>query len=317
MAIQPTLFATDLFPGTALPALRPTIRRRKTGVVFESLSARRVLNRCRSPHLPFDWTINPYRGCELGCTYCYARYTHHFLELRDWRDFERRILVKTEAAQALERDLARRDLSGASIAIGTATDPYQPAERHFGITRSLLAVLQRAAGLHLSITTKSPLILRDLELLAALDRRHSVTVQITITTLDSGLARRIEQRAPDPQARLRTVRRLSAAGLDTKIFCMPLMPRVNDGERSLSPLLAAARDAGASDVVASPIFLPSAARARFFPWLISEFPALEELYRELFTRGSYLASQDRDDLMATFRHLRLLQGFPRRVAGRG
>jgi DNA repair photolyase len=306
-------------PLTALgrpdPASIPT--RQNADIEYRPLAVGKVLNRCLNPRLPFSWTINPYRGCEFGCTYCYARYTHRFFDLSRWQDFEQKIFFKRRAARALEKELRRRDLRGQPIAIGTATDPYQPAERHFEVTRSILNTLSRARGLELSITTKSPLILRDIDLLTQLDGVHSVNAQITITTLDPGLARRLEQRAPDPQARLRAVRELTAAGIETVVCCMPLMPRINDGEDVLAPLFAAARNAGASDVIASPLFLRRAARDRFMPWLRSEFPGLEPAYRKLFGRRDYLSSSQRDRLLTTFRHLRLLYGFPLRQAGRG
>ena len=309
-----------LFPQIA-PIGRPDpaceVSRVNAEVEYRPLSIGNVLNRCLNPRLPFSWTINPYRGCEFGCTYCYARYTHSFFDFGRWQDFERRIFFKRRAAKSLERELRRRDLRSQPIAIGTATDPYQPAEHHFEITRSILEVLTKVEGLELSITTKSPLIQRDLDLLVELDRAHSVTAQITITTLDSGLSRRLEQRAPDPQARLRAVRSLTAAGIATSVFCMPVMPGINDREETLAPLFAAARDAGASDVVASPLFLRSSAKDRFIPWLRSEFPALEPLYRRLYGRRDYLSTTQKDDLLATFRHLRLVYGFPSRRVGRG
>ena len=293
------------------------IARENADVEYRPLSVGKILNRCLNPRLPFQWTINPYRGGEFGCTYCYARYTHSFFDFRSWQDFERRIFFKRKAADSLKRELRRRDLRTQPIAIGTATDPYQPAEHHFEITRSILEVLTQVEGLELSITTKSPLILRDLDLLTRLDRAHSITAQITITTLDPGLSRRLEQRAPSPQARLRAVRSLTAAGISTIVYCMPLMPQINDGEDTLSPLFAAARDAGASDVVASALFLRSSARDRFLPWLRSEFPALEPVYRKLYGRRDYLPTAHRDELLATFRHLRLVHGFPRRQPGQG
>jgi DNA repair photolyase len=288
-----------------------TAARSKMDVEYHHLRVRKILNRCLNPRLPFSWTINPYRGCEFGCTYCYARYTHHFFDLTRWQDFEQRIFIKRGAADALERQLRRHDYRGQPIAIGTATDPYQPAERHFEITRTLLETFATVEGLDISIATKSPLILRDLELLGRLDRLHAVSVQVTLTTLDTGLARRLEPRAPDPQARLRTVRRLSWAGIDTSVLCMPLMPGINENEDQLAPLMASARDAGASDVIGSALFLRPAARERFFPWLRSEFPGLEDLYRDLYRRRDYLSTEQRDRLFATFRHLRLLYGFPR------
>src|SRR6202022_890707 len=141
------------------------------GVEFHEMPVRQILNRCTSPRMSFRWTINPYRGCEFGCVYCYARYTHDFLELRDPMDFERRIFVKRMAAEVLSRTLSRTPIGDDSIAIGTATDPYQPAERKFGLTRSMLEVFAQLAGLNLSITTKSALVVRDLDLLSAINSR--------------------------------------------------------------------------------------------------------------------------------------------------
>jgi DNA repair photolyase len=290
--------------------------RQRAGVEYFELSVRGILNRCPNPRLPFSWTINPYRGCEIGCTYCYARYTHGFFDFHRWQDFEEKIFIKRRAAEALERKLRRTDLTGQPIAIGTATDPYQPAERHFGVTRSLLEVFQQVEGLEISITTKSPLILRDMDLLTALDRQHSMTLQVSITTLDPALAKSLEPHAPSPSARLKTIRRLADEGLATSVFCMPLMPGINDGISVLQPLLTAAREAGAFEIVAEPLFLRPAARARFFPWLRDEFPELCPLYERLYRRRDYLRATDRDELLRRFRRLRLESGFPRARPGR-
>lgn len=291
--------------------------RQRAGVEYFELPIRDVLNRCTAPRMPFTWTINPYRGCELACTYCYARYTHGFFDLERWEDFETKIFIKQEAAATLERRLRKLALAGERIAIGTATDPYQPAERHAQVTRSLLEVFARVEGLHLGITTKSPMILRDLDLLTELDRRHTVSVHVTITTVDVALARRIEQHAPDPRARLRTVERLASEGIATKVNCMPVMPGINDGEAVLRPLLAAAGDAGAYDVGAQALFLKPAARARFMPWLAAEFPKLVPRYKRLYGRRDYLGDGEADALLREFRRLRLEHGFPRGRAGRG
>ena len=289
----------------------------RNDVEYHELGIREILNRCDAPHLPFTWTINPYRGCEFGCTYCYARYTHSFFDLNRWQDFENRIFVKQGAAASLRRRLRRSDLRGQPIAIGTATDPYQPAEKHFGVTRSLLEVFGQFEGLDLSITTKSPLILRDLDLLTELDKRHAIHAHITITTVDPTLARRIEQHAPDPRARLRTVEKLAKEGIATTVFCMPVMPGINDGEDQLRPLLQAARDAGAVDVQASPLFLKSLPKTRFMPWLAQEFPQLMSHYRRLYGWREHLTASQKEILLATFRRLRLACGFPRAMTGRG
>ncbi len=319
MKTAPTL---PLFPDapSAPPLGRPDpdadAVRRRAGVEYFEIPIREILNRCSAPRMPFVWTINPYRGCEFACTYCYARYTHGFFDLEAWQDFETKIFVKQEAAQSLERRLRRAALHGEPIAIGTATDPYQPAERHHGVTRSLLEIFRRVEGLDISITTKSPLILRDVDLLAQLDRRHSISVHVTITTVDSSLARRIEQHAPDPRARLRTVRRLAEAGIGVRVNCMPVMPGINDSEPVLRPLLEAVRDAGAHDVWASALFLRPAARARFLPWLAAEFPELAGRYSRLYARRDYLSDEQKNGLLGTFRRLRLELGFPRTTVSR-
>ena len=284
--------------------------RQRADVEYFPLQIRSILNRSKAARLPFDWTINPYRGCEFGCTYCYARYTHGFFDLTPWKSFESKIYFKQNAAAVLLRELKRRSLKGQRISIGTVTDPYQPAERHFEITRALLEVLTQAEGLDISITTKSPLILRDLDLLTDLDRKHTVEVNITITTVDPVLARRTELRAPTPGARLRALEGLAQEGIATQVFCMPIMPEINSGKEILWPLLTRARDYGALDVVASPLFLKREAKARFMPWLQEEYPELLPLYRQLFGSRSYLEPLRKERILSTFRRLRLRAGFP-------
>ena len=291
--------------------------RKRAGVEYFELAIRDILNRCDSPRMPFAWTINPYRGCEFACTYCYARYTHGFFDLERWEDFETKIFVKQAAAETLERRLRKAALHGEAIAIGTATDPYQPAERHHGVTRSLLEVFARVEGLQISITTKSPLITRDLDLLADLDRKHAITVHVTVTTADAALARRLEPHAPDPRARLRTVSKLAAAGIATRVNCMPVLPGINDGEDQLRTLMEAVRDAGAYDISASALFLRGAAKARFLPWLAEEFPRLVPRYNKLYGKRDYLGEAETRELLSTFRRLKLAHGFPRATAGRG
>lgn len=287
----------------------------KAGIEYHEIGVREILNPCTSTRMPFAWTINPYRGCEFACSYCYARYTHTFFDLDPWRDFEKRIFVKLGAAESLEKKLRRTALHGQPIAIGTATDPYQPAELRYGVTRKLLEVFENVEGLDLSITTKSPLVLRDLDLLARLNRRHSLTVNVSITTLDSELARRLEIRAPAPHARLDAAIRLAEAGIATAIFCMPLLPGINAGSRELLPIFEAASASGIFDVQASPFFLPAASRIRFWAWLKAEFPHLVPRYQRLFKRRSRLRDADKDRLFEVFRRLRLEFSFPRQNPG--
>src|SRR5271170_7155620 len=180
-------------------------------IEFIAMPVKQILNPCSSPRMSFRWTINPYRGCEFGCVYCYARYTHDFLELRDPMDFERKIFVKRMAAEVLSRTLSRTPIGTDAIAIGTATDPYQPAERKYGLTRSMLEVFAQLSGLNLSITTKSSLIVRDLELLKKINRRSKLSVNFSVITLDRRLQRILEPRAPRPGLRLRALFELARA----------------------------------------------------------------------------------------------------------
>src|ERR1051326_7206098 len=177
-------------------------------VEYLTIGTRSILNRCSARNMPFTWTVNPYRGCEFACKYCYARYTHEYMELRDPVSFERQIYVKQHVAEQTRRDL-KRVKPGEEIAIGTATDPYQPAERRYRTTRSILEVLAQCRGLNIGIITKSNLILRDADLLREIDSHSDLGVTLTITTLDTDLARILEPRAPRPDLRLETVSKLN------------------------------------------------------------------------------------------------------------
>src|SRR5579885_2324893 len=205
-------------PGPALPfnasAAQSTSRLRQ--VEFVEMPVKQILNRYTSPGMPFRWTINPYRGCEFGCVYCYARYTHEFLELRDPLDFEQRIFVKRRAGAVLQRTLSRTPVGSDQIALGTATDPYQPAERKFQLTRSILEVFAQAGGLNLSITTKSALISRDLDLLQEINHRSRLSVNFSLITLNRRLQRMLEPRAPRPSLRLKAIATLADAGIRCK-----------------------------------------------------------------------------------------------------
>lgn len=261
----------------------------KRRVEYYQLPTRRFLTRCQSRRVPFRWTINPYRGCEFGCKYCYARYTHEFMELRDGRDFERRIFVKHWSARAFRQEL-RRIPRADWIALGTATDPYQPAERWHGITREILKVFAEQPGRRLSITTKSDLIVRDLELLRAVASGNILHVALSITTLDETLARRMEPFAPRPQLRMKAVTKLSAAGIQTAVLACPLLPLLNDSERSLDELAGAAARAGAASFAGGVVFLKPCTHAVFFPFIERHYPHLLARYRRRFTGRAYLSS---------------------------
>src|SRR5215472_2007378 len=190
-------------------------------VEYFTLSAKSLLNRCVSKRqMPFTWTINPYRGCEFGCRYCYARYTHEFMEMHDGMEFEQKIYVKQHTAELLRQEL-RKVKGEEAIALGTATDPYQPAERRYEITRGILDEFSKHRGFELGIVTKSNLILRDLDLLIQVVQSNRLSVHVTITTLDVNLARILEPRAPRPDLRLDAVRMLAQAGIRVGITCSP------------------------------------------------------------------------------------------------
>jgi DNA repair photolyase len=254
----------------------------RNDVEYRELPCRSLIARCESARVPFEFTINPYRGCEFGCVYCYARYTHEYMELEQWLDFERKIFVKRGAAATLLEDLRRLDLRGKWIAIGTATDPYQPAERRFRLTRSLLEVFAGRRGLRLSITTKSDLVARDVDLLCRIREGNELHVNVTITTPHHILARRIEPRAPRPDRRLLAVRKLADAGINTGVFVMPILPRINDRLEDLDLLFSQAREAGARYAVAQVLFLRNCSRKRFYPFIESEFPELLPYYHRLY-----------------------------------
>jgi DNA repair photolyase len=281
-------------------------------VEYFSLEARSILNRCSSPRMPFTWTINPYRGCEFGCHYCYARYTHEYMGLNDPADFENKIYAKRDAARTLLRELTPERLNGQSIALGTATDPYQPAERRFRVTRGLLEALARADGVRLGITTKGDLIVRDVDVLRQIAARGSLQVNITITTVDARLARVLELRAPTPQKRLAALRALRDAGLRAGVNIAPVLPDLTDTRESLAAVIAAARDAGATHVFANTLFLRDAAKARFLAFLEECFPRLSARYALRYARSAFLDQRYKDRIMRLMDELRREYGIPDR-----
>jgi DNA repair photolyase len=257
-------------------------------VYYFTLPAKSLLNRCVSKRqMPFTWTINPYRGCEFGCRYCYARYTHEFMEMRDGMEFEQKIYVKQHAADLLRHEL-HRVKPDESIALGTATDPYQPAERRYEVTRGILEEFSRHRGFELGIVTKSNLIVRDLEVLKEVGLANRVSVHVTITTLDANLARILEPRAPRPDLRLDAVCALAQAGLRVGISCSPVVPGITDSPAALEALIRAAADSGADYVFANPLFLKPCSAAIFLPFLEQNFPHLTDNYRQRYQDRAFL-----------------------------
>ncbi len=273
-------------------------------VEYFTLGTRSLLSRVVSGrNLPFTWAINPYRGCEFACKYCYARYTHEFMELRDGIDFERKIFVKQQAAALLRSEL-KKVKRGEEIAIGTATDPYQPAERRFEVTRAILEELERHSGLAIGIVTKSNLVVRDTEILRRAGEHNRISVNVTVTTMDAELARKLEPRAPRPDLRLESVRQLNLAGVDAGVICAPVLPEITDRPRDLEALVKAASEAGAKWIFANPLFLKPCSAAVFLPFLEENFPNLVELYRTRYADRAFLPKgygQRLSQLIAAFR----------------
>jgi DNA repair photolyase len=236
----------------------------------------------------FAKTINPYRGCEFGCRYCYARYTHEFMDMKDPEDFERIIFIKQNAAWFLRQELSKIR-PDEEIAIGTATDPYQPIEKRAQVTRSLLEVLAEQSGLCVGLATKSTLIERDLDLWKEIAKFNEVTLHLTITTTDVELARILEPRAPRPDLRFQTVRRLREAGLRTGILCSPLLPGITDTWMSLSEMAQQAKQANASFFYSQPLFLKSCSKGLFLDFVKNHFPQLASSYEARFGRDAFVS----------------------------
>ena len=288
-------------------------------IEFRAIAARSILNKSVSKRMrSLDYSINPYRGCEFGCKYCFARYTHEFLQpepihtpprgtlnipQQPWAlAFEREIYLKENAAWLLEQELKKIDPKD-EIVIGTATDPYQPIERRVGITRSLLEVFAKQRGLRLGIITKSSLITRDIDLLQQIAERNRLVLHITITTTDAALARKLEPRAPRPDLRFAAVKKLREAGLTAGVLCSPLLPGINDGLRSLEAVSSRAAAAGASFLGAHPLFLKSCSRPTFQSFVREHYPHLAGDYALRYATKDFADAAYRNRMASIVRQL--------------
>ncbi len=262
---------------------------RLRGTRFVHLPIKSILNSPQQTGMGF-WSLNPYVGCEFGCTYCYARFAHRYVVERGgeaaaaWADgeFERLVFVKSEAPDVLALTLKPSRLGDAAIVIGTATDPYQPAERRFRLTRRVLERLAQFHGLNVSLITKSPLVARDLDVLSRLADRSRVTVYLSLISVEVPLIRKLEARSPMPQVRLRALERLAAGGVRAGVMLAPVLPGISDGVPQLLALMRAAKAAGAAFVNADPLRLYPAVRATFLPVVARHFPALLKRYERAF-----------------------------------
>jgi DNA repair photolyase len=299
--------ATDLVGIARLAASSPRAEA-KRGTEYFLLPVRSILNECHSERVPFRWTVNPYRGCEFGCKYCYARYTHEYMEL-DGEEFETKIYVKQDAGPLAERDLGCEGVWGEHIAIGTATDPYQPAEKEFGATRAILERVAEREGLSLSITTKSNQVLRDVDLLQRISARSALSVNLSVTTVKTHLARLLEPRAPRPDLRLEAVTKLREAGIAAGVLAMPVLPGLTDSEQDLDALAAAVSAAGAQWFAANVLFLMPASLKQFLPFLEAKFPKLVKRYGAWYGRYGNAPEDYRREIAGRVERLRQKYGW--------
>jgi DNA repair photolyase len=322
--------AKDAVPGASLNSAAPLVgiarlasisppaetrRKSEQRPEYFLLPVKSILNKCESARVPFDWTINPYRGCEFACKYCYARYTHEFMEL-DGSAFEKKIFVKKDAAVLLTREIATKYSFAAGsedapehICIGTATDPYQPAEKEYRVTRACLEELSRHQGLSVSITTKSNLITRDIDVLQQIAKRSRLDVAMTVTTLRPRLARLLEPRAPRPDLRLDAIRKLHQAGISVGTLASPLIPGITDHDGELEALAAAAKDAGAQWIASGVLFLMPSSAKQFLPFLREKFPRLTRQYESWYSQNAYAPEPYRQKVAARLARIKSSLGF--------
>ncbi len=314
-----------LFPADVERALaRIPLAGEQGDIRYFATRAKTVLNGPGATGMNF-WSVNPYIGCAFGCTYCYARYAHRytmeraagadrmedglaadFVQMEPWLAFERRIFVKANAPEVMARALRYGSdkylplAQGETLLIGSATDPYQPAERRFRVTRRLLEALAEHPGMSIVIITKSPLITRDLDVLQRIARHSRIHVQISLITLDRELARRIEPRSPTPDSRVRALARLRDGGIDVGVNCMPVLPGITDDAAALEALVKRVAEAGALRVGACALRLDRSARLRYLPFIEREFPELAARYRQSYSTGRNVSANYRAGLASYF-----------------
>jgi DNA repair photolyase len=293
--------SVDRDPQASLPSIPDaTVRTfdapQALGVRFHEVRARSALNRVppRS-RMPFRWTVNPYRGCSHACVYCFARPTHTYLGLGAGRDFEREIVVKVNAPDLLRAELARPRWKQEHVALGTNTDPYQWVESRYRLMPGIWEALRDAAN-PCSLVTKSPLVLRDVELLREVAEHAAVLVFLSVPTIDDRAWRATEPHTPSPRARLDAVRRLNEAGVPAGVLMAPLMPGINDAPDQVEEILRLADESGAVSIGSMALHLRGEVRDIFLEWLRAYRPDLEERYAGIYRRGSYADRTERDRL---------------------
>jgi len=300
-------------PGVPAPNLAARMGaedvREQGGVTYRELRSRSLLNKCLSPRMPFTWTVNPYRGCAMGCRYCYATYTHEFMGITTPEAFHSLVYVKTGAQPETARRLALAVKKGERIALGTATDPYQPGEAQARVTRGFLELVAQHRNVRLGIVTKGALILRDLDLLRRIHARSRLSVHVSLITPHAELARRLDPWAPPPDVRIEVMRRLVEAGLVAWLGLAPVLPAITDDEASLDLLLGRVAGAGVRHLFCNVLFLRSPTKEKFLRWLAADFPAYLEAYQRAYAERAYLRGRYRETIDARVRALRAKHGF--------
>lgn len=308
-------------PGVPAPALAPLLGsevvRERGGVRYLELGARSLLGRCTSPRVPFDWTVNPYRGCAMGCRYCYAAYTHGYLGRDGAAEFHSLVYAKLGGNDETRRRLTAAARRGDLVALGTATDPWQPGEAASRSTRRFLELAADVRGLRLTVTTKGSLVLRDLDLLLRIHRRGTLSVSVSLVSPHADLLRRVEPWAPPPELRIEVLRRLVDAGLDAGLAIAPVLPGLTDAEEDLDALVAAAARAGVRRVSWRLLFLRSPTRETYLAWLAREFPRLLPAYRRAYGRKSHLGGSYERRVGAIVNRARARHGLAGETFGRG
>ncbi len=268
---------------------------------FYEVTAKSALNRVpKGSPMPFRWTVNPYRGCSHACVYCFARPTHAYLGFDAGRDFEREIVVKVNAPEVLRRELGRPSWTGEHVALGTNTDPYQWVEARYRLMPGIWEAL-RDTGTECSVLTKSPLVLRDIELLRGMAEEGRFSAALSVPTLDEKAWRATEPHTPHPRARLEAVAELNRAGIPTSVLVAPLMPGINDDPKQVERILELAGEAGARSITPIALHLRPGVRAVFMDWLEGARPDLVGRYAELYGRGSYAPREERSRLAGLVR----------------
>jgi DNA repair photolyase len=287
------------------------------GVTFYEIRAKSVLNRVpEASQVPFRWTVNPYRGCTHACTYCFARKTHTYLDLDAGLDFDSRIVVKTNAAEVLRRELASPRWEREHVAMGTNVDCYQRAEGRYALMPGIISAL-RDSGTPFSVLTKGTLVLRDLPLLTAAAGEAGFSANVSVGALDRALWRTVEAGTPSPQARLRVVSTFAEAGVRCGVLMAPVLPYLSDSEEAVDATVAAIAAAGATHVTGIALHLRPGAREWFMTWLAREHPALVGPYRRLYGRGAYAPEEYRRELSARIKAAARRHGLDRRDAASG